>query len=204
MAEEIFDPLRVLAELNALGVRYVLVGDLAAVPGFPLDADRVEICVADADEDIERLRMLLEALDAEQDGATADPHRAVFRTIAGRIACREMPTDGAFAQLQARATVINFGRGVIANVVAPEGVVASTLGSRDPVGVAGATPLALDRPRLRRSRREDEDEFGPEPAMPPGQHMTPWQRAWKALGDVDDFLSELNERPVRRQRDRRR
>ena len=48
MTKGTFEPLRVLAELNALGVRYVLVGDLAAgAPEVPDTADSVEICVAD-------------------------------------------------------------------------------------------------------------------------------------------------------------
>ena len=203
MAEGIFEPLRVLAELNALGVPYVLVGDLAAAePSSRLASDRVEICVANDDDAIDRLRMLLEVLDAEQDEATDDPHLAAFRTAAGRLECREMATNGEFAELEARATLTNFGRGVMARVAAPEEVAAERPASHDLVGAVSAASLGEHRPRLRRFRREDEDEFGTELALRPGERMTPWRRVWKAFENVDDFLSDLNERSVRRPRDR--
>jgi hypothetical protein len=119
MPQGSFQPLRVLAELNALGVRYVLVGDLAeAAPEIPASADSVEICVADDDDNIDRLRILMVALDAQQDGATNDPHRAAFRTVAGRLECIEMPAQDDFVRLDAQATHLDFGHGVIARGVA--------------------------------------------------------------------------------------
>lgn len=246
MTEGTFEPLRVLAELNALGVRYVLVGDLAAgAPEVPRTADSVEICVADDDDNIDRLRILMVALDAEQGEATGDPHRAAFRTTAGRLECVEMPADDGFAKLDAQATHLDFGNGVIARgvaapdsdamdgsdvtlprsavvlprseVVAPRSdvvvprvaVVVQPVDPRElieSVRAAAVAPQVREDPVVvRRSRRrdEDEDEYGPDPTIP-NEHLKPWQRVWKAFEDVDDFLSNLNERPLLRPRDKRR
>lgn len=110
---EQFDPIRLVAELNAMGVRFVLAGDLAS-PSAVLAQDRLAVYVADDEEDIDRLRALLIALDAEQDELSDDPHRAVFRTPLGRVEVVELPADTAFAELERRAGHVDFGNGVIA------------------------------------------------------------------------------------------
>ena len=104
MAGGVLDPLRVLAGLRAVGVRYVLVGDLASMAhGSSLTPDRVEICLADDEEAVIRLGTFLRTLDAEQDDATDDPHRVAFQTAVGRVECLEMPPGRAYAELEAGA-----------------------------------------------------------------------------------------------------
>lgn len=114
MAEATFDPIRILAELNTLGVRYVLVGEVASEGSVSvITSDHLEICVADDEDDISRLRAMLVALEAEQDGSSDDPHRAAFRTPLGRLECVEMAADTEFAELERRAGHVDFGYGVI-------------------------------------------------------------------------------------------
>jgi hypothetical protein len=216
MTEGTFEPLRVLAELNALGVRYVLVGDLAeAAPEVPLSADSIEICVADDDDNIDRLRILMVALDAEQEGATGDPHRAAFRTNAGRLECVEVPAGDGFVKLAAQATHLDFGNGVIARgVAAPEieaepwshpvtsraRVVVEPVDTRELIetvrAAAVAQPLQEEPESARRSRVQDEDEYPPEPVIP-NENLKPWQKVWKAFEDIDDFLTNLDARSLR-------
>jgi hypothetical protein len=224
MNEGTFEPLRVIAELNALGVRYVLVGELAAgAPEVPRSADSVEICIADDDDNIDRLRILMVALDAEQAVANGDPHRAAFQTTAGRLECIEMPVNDGFAKLDAKATHLDFGNGVIARGVAvpdedtmhrPPVVMprSEVVIPRSPVVVrpvdprelietvraaAKASPVTEEPEAVRRSRRrgEDEDEYGPDPTILI-EPLKPWQRVWKAFEDIDDFLSDLNAKPL--------
>ncbi len=85
---------------------------ILAGAGPVLATDRLEICVADDDDDIDRLRAMLVALEAEQDGLSDDPHRAVFRTSFGRLECLEMSADAEFAELERRAGQLDFGNGV--------------------------------------------------------------------------------------------
>jgi hypothetical protein len=203
MAEPIFDPLRVLAELNALGVRYVLAGDLAAsAPAVPPSADRVEIRVADDDDNIERLRLFLEALGAEQEDESDDVHHAAFATAAGHVECLEMPADVGFAELHDRASEVNFGHGVVARAVPPDEVVVVPRDARDLIGALRAASASERLPPAGGSRRRDEDEFGPEPAVA-GERMTRFRRVWKVFEDIDAFMNDLNERPLRRPREPR-
>ena len=216
MTNGTFEPLRVLAELNALGVRYVLVGDLAeAAPEVPLSADSVEICVADDDDNIDRLRILMVALDAQQEGATGDPHRAAFRTNAGRLECVEVPAGDGFVKLAAQATHLDFGNGVIARgVAAPETdvepwshsvtrrtkVVVEPVDTRELIetvrAAAVAQPVQEEPEAARRSRARDEDEYPPEPVVST-ENLKPWQKVWKAFEDIDDFLTNLDARSLR-------
>lgn len=222
MTEGNFEPLRVLAELNALGVRYVLVGDLAEeAPGPPLTSDRVEICVADDEDDIERLRMLLVALEAEQAEAGADPHRAAFRTKAGLLECLEMPADGEYGELERRARHVDFGNGIIARAISSDEVAVRhqdvvvhraevVMPPLDPGelietvrAAAVAAPAEEDPPEARRPRHRDEDEYGPDPRVS-SEPLKPWQRVWKAFEDIDDFLTNLDAKSLPRPRVRRR
>lgn len=176
MAEETFEPLRILAELNAIGVRYVVVGDLAREgAGSVLTADRLEICVADDDEDIDRLRATLVALEAEQDAPSDDPHRAAFRTRLGRLECLEMAADAEFAELERRAGHLDFGNGVIVRA-APQ----------------------LD-PRAHPDSVLEVHEPGREPDEPPHERTPVSRRIWQKLEPklerIDDVLSGLGGRP---------
>jgi hypothetical protein len=203
VSEPIFDPLRVLAELNALGVRYVLAGELAAsAPAVSPSADRVEIRVADDEDNIERLRLFLHALDAEQVDHTDDVHQAAFGTAAGRVDCLEMAADVGFAELRDRACEVNFGHGVVARAVPPEEVVVVPRDARDLIGALRAASLSEGPPAAAGSRRRDEDEFGPEPVVE-GERLTRFRRVWKVFEDIDTFMNDLNERPLRRPREPR-
>jgi hypothetical protein len=173
MTEETFEPLRMLAELNALGVRYVLVGDLASEgAGSVLTTDRLEICVADDDDDIDLLRAMLVALEAEQDGPSDDPHRAMFRTRLGRLDCLEMAADAEFAELERRAGHVDFGNGVIVRA-APQ---------LDPR--AHASPDAF----------LEVNEPGPEPHERTPVPRRIWQKLEPKLERIDDVLSGLGGR----------
>jgi hypothetical protein len=200
VAEPIFDPLRVIAELNALGVRYVLLGELAAAaPALPLSADRVELFVADDDANIDRLRLFLEALDAQQLEDTGDVHHAAFLTAAGRVDCVDAPAAGAFAEVRERANEVNFGHGVVARVSAPDRVVVVPRNTRALIGALRSASLS-DTPAARRARHDDEDEYGAEP-VDPTVRVTPFRRVWKVFEDIDTFMNDLNERPLRKPRD---
>jgi hypothetical protein len=203
MAEPIFDPLRVLAELNALGVRYVLAGELAAVaPTLPLDADRVELRIADDNDNIARLQLFLDALRAEELDASDDVHHAAFATVAGRIDCVEMPADGEFADLRARSVEVNFGHGVLARAVPPDTVLVVPRDARDLIGALRAASLNEEPSPALGSRRVHEDEYGPDVVLPEPGKKAHFRRVWKVFEDIDDFMNDLNERPLRKPRAR--
>jgi hypothetical protein len=203
VAAAIFDPIRVLAELNALGVRYVLAGELAAsAPVVSPSADRVEIRVADDDDNIERLRLFLQALGAEPLDDIDDVHHAAFGTSAGRVECLEMAANVGFAELRDRASEVNFGHGVVARAVPAGEVVTIPRDARDLIGALRAASLSEGPPAPAGSRRRDEDEFGPEPVVE-GERTTRLRRVWKVFEDIDTFMNDLNERPLRRPRNRR-
>jgi hypothetical protein len=206
--EETFDPLHVLAELHARHVRYVLVGDLAAMAhGSTLTADRVEVCVADDEEDFARLGTLLQLLDAEQDESAGDPHRVVFHTAAGRVDCVEVPSAEDYAELEARATDMTLAHGVIVHVASPEDVAVQQLASDDLIGAVRTTALGEDHRVVSRTSglssagpaSEDRSEFDTEP---PSWRGAPWRRLWRTFEDVDRFLTDVNAgtRPISRRR----
>jgi hypothetical protein len=178
MAEETFEPIRMLAELNALGVRFVLVGELASeAPSPVLTADRLEICVADDDEDIDRLRAMLVALEAEQEGSSDDPHRAVFRTPFGRLECVEMAADAEFSELERRAGHVDFGRGVIVRAAR----LATT--ERRPISAG---------PVLEGQEAAREPEPAPKDHTPVTRRL--WQKLEPKLEHIDELLSGLGGR----------
>jgi hypothetical protein len=196
MAEATFDPLHVLAELHARQVRYVLVGDLAAMAhGSTLTADRVELCLADDDDDLARLGTILEILNAEQDDTTGDPRRVVFHTAAGRLECLDLSDAGGYQELDTRATDVDLGHGVIARVAAPEDIGVQKLASDDLVGAVRSNALGRSRPRA--AAPVDENEFAAEELS---WRRSPWRKVWKKFEDVDRYLTEVNEgtRPLGR------
>ncbi len=203
MEEETFDPLHVLAELHARRVRYVLVGELAAVAhGATLTPDRVEVCVADDDEDVARLGTILQLLDAEQDESEGDRHRVVFHTAAGRVDCVEVPSAEDYAELESRATQMTLGHGVIVHVAAPQDVAMQQLASDDLIGAFRTSALAERRREMDApsgSVAEDRGEFDTDP---PGWRESPWRRLLRTFEDVDRYLTEVNEgtRPLSRRR----
>ena len=173
MAEETSEPIRMLAELNALGVRFVLIGDFSsAVPILP--ADGLEICVADDDEDIDRLRAMLVSLEAEQDELSDDPHRAVFRTPLGRLECVEMAADAEFAELERRAGHVDFGHGVMVR----------TAPRLDPTAHRSTPPGVVE---------VDEPEQAPYERTPATRRI--WQKLEPKLERIDDLLSGSGRSP---------
>lgn len=201
MTEAAFDPLRVVAALNAQGVRYVVVGDLAAMAhGSARSAERIEICVGEQDDDIARLGIALQSLGSVPIPG-GDEHRVPFDTWAGRVECVELPDDGGYAGVDAHASDVDLGRGVFARVAATQDVAAQQLASDDLVGAVRAAALGVDRSG--EPADLDEDEYGPDPATPDGR-MGPFRRVWKAFEDIDRFMSDLDEGILPWSRDRRR
>jgi hypothetical protein len=194
MSDELFEPVRIVAGLRAGQVRFVLVGDLAAsIHGAPVDVDRVEICVADDEDNLMRLGMCLQGLRGTQAEETDDPHRAVFRTEAGIVDCLEMSSVGAFADLEARATDVDLGQGVHALAAPPIDVAAQAAAhAQDPVDLIVAVRAAAleDDPDVPTFLLDDGDEFGPDRLDGP---MPPWRRVWKVFEDVDRFLTDVTE-----------
>lgn len=191
MAEATFDPLHVLAELHARQVRYVLVGDLAAMAhGSAQTADRVELCLADDDDDLARLGTILQILDAEQDDTSGDPRRVVFRTAAGRLEFLDLSDTGGYQALDTRASDVDLGHGVIARVAAPEDIGVQKLASDDLVGAVRSKALGRAAPAV------DETEFASEEFT----WRSPIRKVMKKFEDVDRYLTEVNEgtRPLRR------
>jgi hypothetical protein len=192
MAEATFDPLHVLAELHARQVRYVLVGDLAAMAhGSAKTADRVELCLADDDDDLARLGTILQILDAEQDDTSGDPRRVVFRTAAGRLEFLDLSDTGGYRELDTRASDVDLGHGVIARVAAPEDIGVQKLASDDLAGAVRSRALGRSA-----APAVDETEFAPEEVT----WRSPLRRVMKKFEDVDRYLTEVNEgtRPLKR------
>src|SRR4249919_4363749 len=119
MPEE-FDPLRILAGLQAHGVSYVLIGGLAAAAhGSPVETDDVDICLPlEDDENLKRLGLALDDLGARPATDDTGEHRVSFDTIWGRLDCLENPIG--FGRLDASAEKIDLGRGVVARVASIE------------------------------------------------------------------------------------
>lgn len=189
MTVETFDPLRVVAALRAADVRHVLVGDLAAMAhGAPIEAERVEICLAGDEANVERLGFCLETLEAGPVVLTDDPHRVTFRTVAGELECVELPTDEAFERFESQAVEIDLGGGVHTRVAPPSGVVTEIRDAEDLVAVVRAASLETDE--VPAFLHVDEDEFGPSEGL---ETRSPWRRVWKAFEDVDRFLTGVTE-----------
>jgi hypothetical protein len=202
MTQETFEPLHVLAELHARRVRYVLVGDLAAMAhGSLMSADRIELCIADDDEDVARLGTVLQLLEAEEDQAESDPHRVVFHTAAGRVEFLDLSDAGGYERLRTRATDVDLGHGVVAPVAAPEDVAVQQLADDDLVAAVRTASFVSRDPIDPVPTVPDEDEY---PCEPISLRTAPWRRIWKAFEDVDKFLTDLNEGTMPRSHDRRR
>jgi hypothetical protein len=202
VAAPAFDPLRMLAELNALGVRYVLAGELAATaPTVPVSADRVEISVADDDDNIDRIRLFLEALSAEQLEGTDDVHHAAFLTEAGRVDCLETSAASGFGELRDRAIEVDFGHGILARATPPEEIVVVPREPRDLIGALRAASSTDEASGAGGSLAGDGDEYGPEPQV--AERSTALGRVWKVLEDIDSFMNDLDRRSLRKPRQRR-
>jgi hypothetical protein len=133
------EPLRVLAGLQASGVRGVVVGGLAAfVHGAASSTDDVDICVEGTDDNLERLSLLLQRLGAAMSPQAGDDHRATFTTIAGPVDIFELSVEE-FAPLDERATTVDIGRGIKVRVASIEDLVGLKKESGD---LAGSVRMA--------------------------------------------------------------
>ena len=111
MPEE-FDPLRILAGLRAHNVSYVLVGGLAAaLRGWPMQTDDVDIYLPDDDANFERLVLVLQELGARPSDGPSDLHRVSYETAAGRLDIIEGRET--FIDLNAKATDLDIDRGAV-------------------------------------------------------------------------------------------
>jgi hypothetical protein len=191
---EAVDALRILAGLRSHGVRYVLVGELAAaIHGAPLGTDDVDICVPDDQENLARLSLALQQLGAQLGAAAAeDEHRAVLDTPFGRLTCLEDATE--FALLDANATEVTLSHGVVTRVASLEDLARLKQGSAD---LEGAVRLAalVDTAEGSAGHLDLPVDADPEPN---GRI----DRILGKLAGVDEFLTDVNKgkRPLWRKR----
>lgn len=196
-----FDLLGIVAALVAHGVQYVMVGDVAAqVRGAPTEADRVDICVpADADN-VSRLALALEQLGARQRSSGSEgAHQASFDSPMGRLDAVE--DTGEFLSLEANASNVNLGRGVVARVASFEDLARSERASGDLseaarlAAFAGAAAGSEEVP-AQRTKSARRLKSSPEA----GRRV---DRILEKLSSVDAYLTEVNtgKRAVGRKKD---
>jgi hypothetical protein len=177
------DQLRILGSLQAHGVRYVLVGELAAaLHGGPLGAEGIEICLPDDQQNLARMANVLRQVSARVSADEAEDHHATFDTRYGRLDCLE---DAAgFASLDATAVTVDLGDDIVARVAALEDLAGRSMDAVDPagavrlaalVGAAEITPEDLNRPID--AEPEARGRLG---------------RILHKLENLDDFLTDVN------------
>ncbi len=189
MSEE-FDPLRILANLRAHDVSYVLVGGLAAaVQGSPIQTNDVDIILPADDENLERLGLVLRDLGARREPEEAESeHRASFTTTAGRLDCVESPR---YAAVDSDAVEVDIGRGIVVRVATVDQLAQLKRASGDLVGAARIVAVGTG------AGDSAEIDDGPVDPEPPRRGR---DRIWKALEDVDTFLTNLNSGQLPRRR----
>ena len=191
---EVFEPVRILASLRSHGVSYVLVGGLgAAVHGASLDTDDVDICLPGDTENLARLSLALQQLVAEQRPPTSEAdHQVSFDTPFGPLDIIE--NDEEFAVLNAGATDVNVGRGVVTRVASLDDLARLKRGSADLQGAVRLTALAA-APEESAAQLILPVDADPEPN---GRV----DRILRRLADVDTYLTEVNngQRPLRRKK----
>jgi hypothetical protein len=116
-----FDPHRILRELHAEGVRFVIIGGIgASALGSPSVTDDLDICYERSPENLERLSRVLVRLGAKLRGAPEDvrftpdgPTLAAgdhftFVTDAGDFDCMATPSGArGYAELEGRAVLVD-------------------------------------------------------------------------------------------------
>lgn len=116
-----FDPIRVVETLNRHGVRYVLIGGMAAVAlGSPVVTNDLDICYERTAENMERLAAALVELKAKLRGAPDDVlflldaktiamgDHFTFATEAGPLDCLGTPAGSeGFTALKANAASVD-------------------------------------------------------------------------------------------------
>jgi hypothetical protein len=227
MPTEIFDPLRILASLEAHGVRYVLIGGLAAVAhGSPAETDDVDICLAGDDENLRKMGLALADLGGRDNPATSTGTKVSFETAAGRLDCFELlPTMEGYPELSEDAVLIDIGHGIRVHIASIVDLTEMTRSAGDLTRAAHLAALAQrghvveleparerrrwrelfptpkdrgERRERRRSERVVDLSTDPEP------EPTTWtEKVLRRLENVDAFLTDLNDHGLPRRRDRR-
>jgi len=227
MPTEIFDPLRILASLEAHGVRYVLIGGLAAVAhGSPAETDDVDICLAGDDDNLRRMGLAMADLGGRDNPATSTGTKVSFETAAGRLDCFELlPTMAGYPELSEDAVLIDIGHGIRVHIASIVDLTEMTRSAGDLTRAAhlaalgqGTDVVELDRARERRRLRElipgprrRAERKGPKRServvdlsTDPDPEPTTWtEKVLRKLEGVDAFLTDLNEHGLPRRRDRK-
>ncbi|HEY7667761.1 MAG TPA: hypothetical protein VIE12_06500 [Actinomycetota bacterium] len=225
MATEIFDPLRILASLEAHGVRYVLIGGLAAVAhGSPTETDDVDICLAGDDQNLRRVGLALADLGGRDNPATSTGTKVSFETEAGRLDCFELlPTMAGYPELSEDAVLIDIGHGIRVHIASIVDLTEMTRSAGDLTRAAHLAALAqgtdvveVDPPRERRRLRLPLPRPSKEPkerkrpdrlvdlSTDPDPEPTTWtEKVLRKLENVDAFLTDLNENGLPNRRDRK-
>jgi hypothetical protein len=222
MPTEIFDPLRILASLEAHGVRYVLIGGLAAVAhGSPAETDDVDICLAGEEDNLRRVGLALSDLGARENAGASTGEKVSFDTAAGRLDCFEMlPGAAGFQDLSADAVLIDIGHGITVHIASIIDLTEMTRSVGDLTRAAhlaalaqhGADVVDVDAQRERRrwlhreprDRKERSRERVVDLSTDPDPEPTTWtEKVMRKLENVDAFLTDLNENGLPKRRDRK-
>ncbi len=170
MSEPRFDPLRALRTLVEHGVRFVLIGGLAAaVRGSPVITGDLDICYARDEENLRALARALRRLRARLRGVEEDvPFRLdaetlgsgdhfTFSTAVGPLDCLGTPagTDG-FADLDASATDEDLD-GLVVRVASLEDLIRMKRAAGRPQDLIALEWLSALRDELDRSGRRGRD-----------------------------------------------
>lgn len=229
MPTEIFDPLRILASLEAHGVRYVLIGGLAAVAhGSPAETDDVDICLAGEDDNLRRMGLALADLGGRDQPATSTGTKVSFETAAGRLDCFELlPTMAGYPELSEDAVLIDIGHGVHVHIASIVDLTEMTRSAGDLTRAAHLAALAqggvveleprrqrrrlralLPAPKGRAEGKERKEHKRSERLVDlstdPDPEPTTWtEKVMRKLENVDSFLTDLNEHGLPHRRDRK-
>jgi hypothetical protein len=227
MPTEIFDPLRILASLEAHGVRYVLIGGLAAVAhGSPAETDDVDICLAGDDGNLRRMGLALADLGGRDNPATSTGTKVSFETAAGRLDCFELlPTMAGYPELSEDAVLIDIGHGIHVHIASIVDLTEMTRSAGDLTRAAHLAALAqggdvvelgparerrrwralIPTPRDRGERKERKrSERVVDLSTDPEPEPTTWtEKVLRRLENVDAFLTDLNDHGLPRRHDRK-
>lgn len=194
MADQNFDPLRILACLRAHGVSYVLVGGLGvAARGGPVDTDDVDVCLPEHAEDDPRMELALRQMGAHLLETTDGGLRLAYETSFGRLDCIELRSG--FDELYLSAEDVDVGHGVTTRVAAADDLARMKRTSPDLEG-AVRTHALVATPTLTREELAEPVDADPE-------LHTRFERLMKRLADVDGYLTDVNRGkrpPVRKKR----
>jgi hypothetical protein len=189
---ETFEPMRILASLRTHGVSMVLIGGLsAAVHGAPVDTDDVDICVPEDGVNLSRIAQALQHLGAQLgDSTSQSEHQVSFQTPYGRLDVLESSAE--FAALDANASEVNLGIGVVARVASLDDL---TRLKRATADLSGAVRLAALAKEIEATTEQLDGPVDPE--IPAKNRV---DRFLVKLGRVDEYLTGVNngERPIRK------